>query len=188
MGRKEIINTLLILFIIDCSIPKVPPLKTANFVSLEKYVGEWYEVARLPNRFEKRCKSQPRAYYQIDKENVLRVRNECFDGKNKKIEVHGKAKVVEPNNSKLKVSFVLIFGVPIYIFGGDYWILEVDPNYEWAIVSSPDRDNAWVLSRTPEIQNKETWYKIEDVLKKQNFFICDFLLVESSGNLKKFCE
>ena len=77
------------------------------------------------------------------------------------------AKVVDKKtNSKLEVSFVSFLG--IRPFWGDYWIIGLDENYQWAIVGTPSRKYGWVLSRTPSLPD-ETMQKIFDILKSQNY-------------------
>lgn len=115
-----------------------------------QYVGTWYEIARLDNRFEKGLE-QVTAHYSIEEDGTLRVVNRGFNAeKNDWSEAVGKAKFVDPANAdgtrtgRLKVSF---FG-PFY---GEYNILELDkPYYNYVLVSS-GRDYLWILSRTPQL-------------------------------------
>lgn len=124
------------------------PLKTVDHVDLNRYLGKWYEIARLPNRFEKKCQRDITAEYSLDGKKIL-VHNSCIqqDGKVKVAE--GKAKVVDDvTNAKLKVTF-------FWPFYGDYWIIGLDPEYRWAIVGEPGRKYMWILSRTPHITDPE---------------------------------
>lgn len=115
-----------------------------------QYVGTWYEIARLDNRFEKGLE-QVTAHYSIEEDGTLKVVNRGFNAeKNDWSEAVGKAKFVDPANAdgtrtgRLKVSF---FG-PFY---GEYNILELDkPYYNYVLVSS-GRDYLWILSRTPQL-------------------------------------
>lgn len=115
-----------------------------------QYVGTWYEIARLDNRFEKGLE-QVTAHYSMEEDGTLKVVNRGFNAeKNDWSEAVGKAKFVDPANADgtrtghLKVSF---FG-PFY---GEYNILELDkPYYNYVLVSS-GRDYLWILSRTPQL-------------------------------------
>ncbi|WP_029146853.1 lipocalin family protein [Methylophilus sp. 5] len=115
-----------------------------------QYVGTWYEIARLDNRFEKGLE-QVTANYSLEADGTLKVVNRGFSpDKNDWSEAIGKAKFVDPPNAdgsrtgRLKVSF---FG-PFY---GDYTLLDIDqPYYNYALVSS-GRDYLWILSRTPQL-------------------------------------
>lgn len=125
-----------------------PPLKTVDHVDLNRYLGKWYEIARLPNRFEKKCERDITAEYSKDGQKII-VHNSCIqqDGKAKVAE--GKAKVVDAiTNAKLKVTF-------FWPFYGNYWIIGLDSEYRWAIVGEPDRKYMWILSRTPLIADAD---------------------------------
>lgn len=121
-----------------------PPLETVKSVDLNRYYGTWYEIARLPNRFQKMCASDTRATYQPDGEDVT-VLNQCRTADGTLEQAKGIAKVVEGSmGAKLRVSFFR----PFY---GDYWILGLDPDYRWVLIGEPGRDYAWVLARQPEM-------------------------------------
>jgi apolipoprotein D and lipocalin family protein len=113
---------------------------------LQKYLGKWYEIARLDHSFE-RGLSQVTADYSLRKDGGVKVINRGYSEQKKAWkESEGKAYFVEqPNIGHLKVSF---FG-PFY---GAYVIFELDKeNYQYALVSGPDKSYLWVLSRTPEL-------------------------------------
>jgi len=120
------------------------PLDTVNAVDLQRYAGTWYEIARLPNSFQKNCWNST-AEYQIINSETIRVINRCEeDSAGGEIDdVTGKAWVVEgSNNAKLKVSF-------FWPFKGDYWILELDEDYQWVAVGTPSREYLWIMAREP---------------------------------------
>lgn len=146
-----------------CSEGMSPEAEQAIVPSFDptQYVGTWYEIARLDNRFEKGLE-QVTAKYSIEADGTLKVVNRGFNAKkNDWSEAVGKAKFVDPANAdgtrtgRLKVSF---FG-PFY---GEYNILELDkPYYNYALVSS-GRDYLWILSRTPQLtypSNSTSWLK-----------------------------
>jgi apolipoprotein D and lipocalin family protein len=124
----------------------VQPLEVVPEVDLARYMGTWYEIARLPNRFEEGCVAA-RATYNLLQDGKVEVINECrsngFDGPVK--EVRGIAVVVdEKTNAKLKVSFFR----PFY---GKYWIVELGKDYEYAVVGNPRRNYVWILSRKSDM-------------------------------------
>lgn len=122
-----------------------PPLATVPAVDLNRYVGTWYEIARLPNRFQNQCVADTRATYAIEGARVS-VLNECRTSAGVFEQAKGIAQVVEGSQgAKLRVSFFR----PFY---GDYWILALDPDYSWVLVGEPGRDYAWVLARTPQLE------------------------------------
>jgi apolipoprotein D and lipocalin family protein len=123
------------------------PLQTVPKVDLERYLGTWYEIATIPQRFQKGCTGVI-ATYTLRPDGKIDVLNQCYKdsltGKHKK--AHGKAWVVDKQtNAKLKVQF-------FWPFSGDYWIIELDSlEYRYAAVGHPDRKYLWILSRTPNM-------------------------------------
>jgi apolipoprotein D and lipocalin family protein len=125
---------------------KNAPLNTVPHVDLDRYQGRWHEIAALPQRFEKGCHCVY-AEYKKNPEGYVEVLNYCRKGgaSGKEEFAKGKAFPVEgSSNSKLRVQF-------FWPFLGDYWILELDPDYRHVLVGSPDRESLWVLSRTPRL-------------------------------------
>lgn len=114
-------------------------------VDLSRYVGQWYEIARLPNRFQKKCADSVTANYALRSDGSIQVVNRCRKASGEFTAATGKAKIVDKKtNAKLKVTF-------FWPFYGKYWILDLGPNYEYAVVGEPGRDYLWILSRTPQI-------------------------------------
>lgn len=126
-------------------------LEVVPAVDLSRYVGQWYEIARLPNRFQKKCADSVTANYTLRSDGSIQVVNRCRKASGEFTTATGKAKIVDKKtNAKLKVSF-------FWPFYGKYWILDLGPNYEYAVVGEPGRDYLWILSRTPQID--ETLYQ-----------------------------
>ena len=122
------------------------PLAVVDHVDLERYVGTWFEIATIPQRFQKGCVGVT-ATYTLRPDGKIRVINRCrketLDGKLR--EVEGKAWVVDKTtNAKLKVQF-------FWPFSGAYWVIELDPDYRWAVVGHPNRNSLWILCRTPQM-------------------------------------
>ena len=130
------------------------PLEVVESVDLERYLGRWYEIASYPAWFQRNCTATT-ADYSLREDGLIEVVNSCrkgsLDGKLK--QAKGRAKVVDAEtNAKLKVSF---FGP----FWGPYWIIDLDPDYQWAVVGGPKRKYLWILSRTPQM-NQELYDEI----------------------------
>lgn len=152
--KRNIFLIMFVLVFVGCS-TKYPPLKTVNKVDIEKYQGTWYEIARFEHFFEKNCKNVT-ATYEIRDDQKISVTNRCTDiTTNEKKEATGVAYAVDKTNSKLKVSFFR----PFY---GDYWILDLEKNYEYVLVGSPSREFLWILSRTKTISDETK----QSILKK----------------------
>lgn len=122
------------------------PLTTVASVDLQQYVGKWYEIARYPNRFEKKCISNVTATYTVLSDGKIRVVNACKDKDGKVTEANGKARISDSRtNAKLKVTF-------FWPFYGDYWIVDLAPDYSYAVVSEPKREYLWILARAPQME------------------------------------
>jgi apolipoprotein D and lipocalin family protein len=119
------------------------PLQTVSSVDINQYLGKWYEIASIPQRFQKGCAASS-AEYSLRDDGDITVLNSCRleDGSIKK--VRGRAWTTDDTNAKLKVRF-------FWPFSGDYWIIELAEDYSYAVVGHPDRDYLWILSRTAEI-------------------------------------
>jgi len=137
-------------------------LETVPYVDLNQYLGTWYEIASFPMFFQRGCVAT-KATYTARPDGTIDVLNECrkdsFTGPLKK--ANGVAKVVDPKTqSKLKVRF--------FLFWGDYWIIDLDEEYRFAVVSEPRQKYLWILSRTPVLE-ESIYQGILARLKAQGF-------------------
>jgi len=133
-------------------------LEVVPHVELEKYLGKWYEIAHLPAKFQEGC-NETTATYTLSKDGSISVLNQSTkNGKMK--QAKGKAKVVDKNsNAKLKVTLFW----PLY---GDYWIIKLGNDYDYSVVGTPNRKYLWILSRTPQMDDKLYSQLIEYVKSK----------------------
>jgi apolipoprotein D and lipocalin family protein len=130
-----------------------------NF-DVDKYLGKWYEIARTDNRFEKGC-TDVTANYSLRKDGGLSVVNKCF--------VKGKEKIAtgrayfknEKNVSSLKVTF-------FWPFYGNYNVVYIDKDYQYAVVDGGSKDYLWILARQKTIDDKTLKMLLEKI--KQNGF------------------
>jgi len=112
--------------------------ETVKKVDLQRYTGTWYEIARIPNRFQSQCVKNVTATYSLREDGKIDVVNRCVEEDGSVDEAEGLAQVVDKDSfSKLEVSFVSFLG--IRPFWGDYWILGLDTNYKYAVVGDPSR-------------------------------------------------
>jgi len=122
-----------------------PPLETAFDVDIERYAGKWYEIAKYPVSFESGCVDVTADYTLLD-DGTVRVVNTCGSPDGGSRQIVGSATVTDPStNAKLSVSF---FGP---LFAAPYWIIELDDDYQYAVVGEPSREFLWILSRTPTL-------------------------------------
>lgn len=140
----------------------LPPLQTVASVDLNRYLGIWHEIARYPNSFQKGCLGST-ASYTLRDDGEIDVVNSCRDAENGRTRrVEGRAWVVDPaTNARLKVSF-------FWPFRGDYWIIDLGPAYEYAVVGTPNRNYLWVLSRTP-VMDDAVYAAIMERVRQQGF-------------------
>jgi apolipoprotein D and lipocalin family protein len=142
----------------------LPPLQVVPQVDLGRYMGTWYEIARFPHRFQEGCVAT-KATYALREDGKVDVLNECrtesMDGPFKT--ARGTAKVVDKKtNAKLKVTF-------FWPFYGDYWIIDLGDNYEYAVVGHPGRNYLWILSRTPSMDDG-LYNRIVERLQKEQAY------------------
>lgn len=125
----------------------LPPLQTVSKVDLSRYTGTWFEIASYPQRFQKGCTATT-ATYTLRDDGEISVVNRCRKGslQGEEDSAEGRARVVDATtNAKLEVTF-------FWPFWGDYWIVDLGQNYEYAVVGHPGRDYLWILSRTPTME------------------------------------
>ena len=123
--------------------------ETVESVDINKYMGQWYEVASIPTRFQKDCVGT-NAIYTLLENGEVEINNICrkftLDGELSLQK--GRGRVVDTvSNSKLEISFVGPFIGDTWFFWADYWILELGENYEYAVIGTPSKKFLWVLSR-----------------------------------------
>ena len=131
------------------------PPPTQDWVDLSRYAGRWYEIARLPNRFQEKCEGDVAATYTLDGDGQVRVVNECRQADGRLTRVEGVARRAEEDGpaSRLKVRFAPAFLSFLPFVWGDYWILELDREYRYALVGDPGRKYLWILGRDPAMDD-----------------------------------
>ena len=130
------------------------PLPTQDWVDLTRYAGRWYEIARLPNRFQQKCAGDVHATYSLRPDGRVTVVNECRREDGSVTRAEGVARRARKDGpaSRLKVRFapaILSFLPSVW---GDYWIVELDREYRHAVVGEPSRWYLWILSREPVME------------------------------------
>jgi apolipoprotein D and lipocalin family protein len=126
---------------------RLPPLQTMPFVDLPRFMGTWYEIARLPAPFEGACDGQPSAHYALRRGGV-RVVNRCRSESGAERVSTGHAVVVAGSgNARLRISLWPAFLRWLPLAWVDFCIIHVDPTYRTALVGHPNRRFCWLLSR-----------------------------------------
>jgi len=128
-------------------------VRTVDAVDLDRYLGDWFEIARFPNRFQRSCTGDVRATYTRRSDGRIDVVNRCRATDGRIIEAQGVARVVDVGTSaKLKVRFAPAVLSFLPFVWGDYWIVGLADDYSWAVVGSPDRAYLWILARTSTLE------------------------------------
>ncbi|HWE49020.1 MAG TPA: lipocalin family protein [Bryobacteraceae bacterium] len=140
-----------------------PPLRTAAGMELPKYMGQWYEVARLANRFQKSCVSATLIKYSLRPDGKFDLYNECKDSKGKLVTSTAVGRKADPQgpDSRMKVTF-------LRPFSADYWVIDLDQDYKWAMTGQPSRDYLWILSREPKI-DESLYERLVEAAKSLGF-------------------
>jgi apolipoprotein D and lipocalin family protein len=176
--------SLILLFFLSANVPVKSKNSESNndqpvpvdSVDLEKYAGVWYEIARLPNRFQRKCSYNTTATYKLRHDGQIDVINRCIKNDGSFIEAKGIAKVVDTeSNARLKVSFVKLLGFSL--FWGDYWIIGLDLDYNYAVVGTPSRNYGWILSRQSRLSSDEM-NKVFAILRNQGYNPDNFIMTE----------
>lgn len=157
---------LIILMASSCSsVPRksTPQLQVVSYVDLDRYLGKWYEIARYPHSFEEGCFGAT-AFYEKIEGGGIKVINQCRKGslEGELDEAIGQATVVDnKTNAKLLVQF-------FWPFKGNYWIIDLDKDYQYAIVSEPNRQYLWILSRSPQME-PQTVGMLKEKIREKGF-------------------
>lgn len=162
MTKKIAVSCISLFFAVSVS-----ALETVKHVDLAKYLGKWEEIARFDTKHQKGCVSSQAEYTQ--NKGYIAVKNSCVleDGKNK--EVTGRAVVDDSTtNAKLKVNFTPFYIRMFNIGWGNYWIIELGENYDYAVVSEPKMEYLWILSRQKPMK-KARYDAIIEGLKVKGF-------------------
>ena len=132
------------------------PPATAPSVDLSRYVGQWFEIARYPNRFQAKCSGDVVVTYTRRDDGRITVDNRCRRADGSIDRAVGLARLAsdDGSNAKLKVRFAPAALSFLPMVWADYWILEVADDYSHAIVGTPDRKYLWLLSRTPMVPER----------------------------------
>jgi len=145
------------------------PLTNIAALDVRRYMGTWYEIAKYPNTFQKKCVSGTRADYSLQANGRLSVVNRCLQEVGQLREAIGEARQIGPATSpQLQVRFAPAWLSFIPMVWGNYWVIDLDPGYQVAAVSDPTRQYLWILARSREI-SPQTYADLSARLEKKGF-------------------
>lgn len=158
---------------------------TIASLDVARYLGTWYEIAKYPNRFQKRCASDDMATYALRNDGSVRVVNQCRLENGESHQVTGAARQIGGANSpKFEVRFAPAWLSFIPAVWGDYWIVDLDDAYQLAAVSEPERKYLWILSRRPTV-SKQQYEELLERLAKKGFDTQKLVLTRQGGKPEK---
>ncbi len=122
-------------------------------IEASRYMGKWYEVARLPNSYQTMCAADVSATYAQKPNGMLSVTNACKKSDGSITSVEGEARQARGSqqNSKLQVRFAPPWLAWVSLVWGDYWIIDLASDYSYAVIGEPKGEYLWILSRKPKI-------------------------------------
>lgn len=127
-------------------------LQTIGSLSVARYMGTWYEIAKFPNDFQKKCVGDTTASYSLRDDGRVDVVNRCRSADGKTEAADGVARQVGGATSpRLEVRFAPAILSFLPMVWGDYWVIDLDEQYQLSAVSEPKREYLWILSRTPQV-------------------------------------
>jgi apolipoprotein D and lipocalin family protein len=149
----------------------LPAVVSIASLDVPRYMGTWYEIAKFPNKFQRKCARHTRAQYLAQGDGTVQVLNRCLTESGEEINALGLARQIGPNTSpKLKVRFAPAWLSWLPQVWGDYWVIDLDDDYQLAAVGEPSREYLWVLSRTPTV-DANTYNALLKRLSAQGFDI-----------------
>ena len=136
------------------------PARATEVTSVEtlditRYAGQWHEIARLPMFFQRKCASETTAQYTLRDDDLVGVKNRCRNKDGDIDEVEGVARRDPDHPGRLEVRFAPDWLSWLPLTWADYWVIALDPDYQWAVVGEPGREYLWILSRTPDMSKAQ---------------------------------
>ena len=177
MGKNLTLLLTILLLFTSCNAQNTMIDKTVvKELDIDRYLGKWYEISRYDHKFERGLVGVT-ATYSFREDGKIKVVNAGYKNtlNGQKSEAIGKAKIPNPSiRSKLKVSF-------FWFFYGDYFVLELDENYKWAVIGSSSDKYLWILSRTPQMDDG-LYDEILNNLTQRGYDVNKLLKVKQQSN------
>ncbi len=137
------------------SVQAAAPVTSVPQLDISRYAGQWHEIAHLPMTFQKQCVGDITARYSLDAPGKIGVLNACRTKDGSIDQAQGVARPVEGHPGRLEVRFAPEWLSWLPWAWADYWVIALDPDYQWAMVGEPGRDYLWILSREPSMDRTQ---------------------------------
>ena len=156
---EDVPMSLTLTALVAAGLAPLPNVAVAD-LDLQRYSGQWHEIAHLPMFFQRKCVDQVTATYTPLANGRVRVDNACRDAQGKMLRSTGVARKVKARSGQLQVRFAPAWLSGLPMVWADYWVVDLDAQYRWAVVGGPSRKYLWVLSRSPTMK-RETFAQIK---------------------------
>ncbi|WP_228702698.1 lipocalin family protein [Faucicola boevrei] len=150
------------------SIEQTAKPQAVESLNVQRYVGQWYEIARLPMFFQNKCASDVKANYQLQDDGSIQVVNQCKTKTGETMQAVGKAVSDNGSSSQLLVTFMPKWLRWLPFGKAGYWVLALDNEYRYALVGTPNQKYLWLLSRTPTMPN-DVYQNYVNIAKTQGY-------------------
>ncbi len=159
---------LALLFILSCSTTKDPGQKTVEHVDINRFMGNWFEIARYETPIQSEC-GAAKVTYKREKKSEIEIIHACHEkNSGKTIHARGQAEIDDKKtNAKWKVSYMPLFK-NWHLFSGSLWIVGLDPEYQYAILGHPTHKHLWIISRTAQI-SPEKYDELVSLAKSKGY-------------------
>lgn len=151
MHRPRLIHLSALVLLACAALPAraTEPVTSVPRLDISRYAGQWHEIAHLPMFFQRQCVGDITARYSLDAPGRIGVLNACRTKDGRMDQAKGAARPVDGHPGRLQVRFAPDWLSWVPMVWADYWVIALDPDYQWAMVGEPDRDYLWILSREP---------------------------------------
>ena len=144
-------------------------------LDLQRYAGTWHEIAHLPMFFQRKCVDTITATYTVNADGTIGVRNACRTRSGEMDESTGVARPVEGLDGALQVRFAPEWLSWVPMVWADYWVIDLDPDYQWAVVGGPSRKYLWILSRRPTM-DQALFQRLKDGARRRGYPVDDLVM------------
>ena len=153
-------------------------VQVVESLDMQRYMGKWYSIASIPTSFERQCIQGTTAEYTLLENGQVQVVNTCYDADGNPDVARGRAWIPDPEDTaKLQVSFVHFLW--FWLFSAPYWVIDLAPDYSYAVVGHPARQYGWILSQTATLP-EDVLSGIVTRLEEQGYRFEDFRLIDQS--------
>ncbi|HUD95152.1 lipocalin family protein [Sphingobium sp.] len=164
------------------STPPPQAITTVAHLDLARYLGTWFEICRLPLKWEDVQARDITATYSLEADGSIKVDNRCIVEDGKPDQAIGQAVPTDASKARLKVSFLPQYLRWLPFTKGDYWVMRIASDYTVALVGTPDRANLWLISRTPQLSDEVRGDYLSSAAA-QGFDLATLITPLQSGNV-----